>query len=166
MRATAQPLFRLPITCLLAANVACATTPAEPPQQAQLVKAVSPPARLEPPGRLPAEARAMIRTRMASHAQQMSGLMSAIMTLRYPDIEERATTIAEEAHFAGGHGNDATDLNAVLPPAFLDRERDLRIEAHVLADAAHRLDAFAVAGAYGQLSETCVKCHVVYRAGR
>jgi cytochrome c556 len=159
----------LPGCLVLVASLAtgCATQPpAEPPQQAQLLRAISPPARLDPPESLPGTARALLRTRMASHAQDMAALMSAIMILRYSEIEERATAIATEAHFARPHSNDATELNSALPEKFFANERELQVLAGTLAGAAHRLKPFEVANAYGQLSETCVKCHAVYRAGR
>ena len=90
-------------------------SPAMPPQQEQLVRAVTPPASLGPPDYLPGTARALLRTRMASHTRDMADLMSAIMILRYPEIEERAQAIASEARFARPHSNDATELNAALP---------------------------------------------------
>jgi cytochrome c556 len=159
----------LPASAVLVAAflTGCASAPpAESPQQAQLLQAISPPERLEPPASLPGTARALLRTRMASHAHDMAALTSAIMVLRYAEIEARATAIATEAHFARPHSDDATELNSALPKEFFDHERTLRVMASSLASAAHKLDPFQVANAYGQLSETCVRCHAVYRAGR
>jgi hypothetical protein len=148
---------------------ACATPPtAGPPQEAQLARALAPPERLEPPEALPESARALLHTRMASHAQDMGALMSAIMVLRYPEIQARARDITREVYFArpdGGGQDAATLLNASLPAKLFDFEAELRDRAKILAGAADRLDAFAVANAYGQLSETCVKCHAAYRGG-
>ena len=144
--------------------LACAAPPAAaPPQEAQLIRALSPPARLTPPESLPGPALALLHTRMASHAQDMSALMSAIMVLRYPEIQARALGITRETYFARTGGQDATLLNASLPAKLFDLEAELRERAKSLAGAADRLDAFAVANAYGQLSETCVKCHAAYR---
>ena len=165
----AQKIPHLSLLLVLSGGilVACAAAPpAEPPQQAQLLLAISPPDRLEPPASLPGTARALLRTRMASHARAMADLMSAIMVLRYSDIETRAYDIASEPTFARPHSQDATELNAALPEKFFDYERELRLLAKILGDAAHTLDPFRVANAYGQVSETCVKCHAVYRAGR
>ena len=79
------------------AAVACATPPpAGPPQEAQLARALSSPERLAPPEALPAQARALLHTRMASHAQDMGSLMSAIMVLRYQEIGTRARNITHE----------------------------------------------------------------------
>jgi hypothetical protein len=166
--AVCSPTPPLALIALLAlAGASCATRPSsEPPQQAQLVRAVSPPERLGSPEYLPGAARDLLRTRMASHARDMGDLMSAIMILKYPEIEQRASDIAHEAHFARPHSNDATELNAALPEKFFVYERELRVLASSLASAAHKLEPFQVADAYGQLSETCVKCHATYRAGR
>jgi cytochrome c556 len=146
---------------------ACATgRPSAPPQQEQLVKAVSPPERLEPPEYLPGEARAVLRTRMATHAQEMGNLVSAIMVLRYEEIAERSTAIAQDARFARPLSGDATELNSALPQKFFDYERELRVWAGALTTAAEQTDALAVANAYGELSAVCVRCHATYRAGR
>jgi hypothetical protein len=163
------PRLSAAIIALMAAIVpACATpAPAGPPQEAQLARALAPPERLQPPESLPAPARALLHTRMASHAQDMGALMSAIMVLRYPEIEARARAIDAEIYFArtGGGQDEATLLNASLPPKLFALEAELRERARTLAGAADHLDAFAVANAYGQLSETCVKCHAAYRGG-
>jgi hypothetical protein len=154
-------------TAVVALMAACATPPpAGPPQEAQLARALAPPERLAPAEALPPQARALLHTRMASHAQDMGALMSAIMVLRYEEIGTRARGITHEVYFARTGGEDAsTLLNASLPPKLFDLEAELRERASTLAGAADRLDAFAVANAYGQLSETCVKCHAAYRGG-
>jgi cytochrome c556 len=162
----ATPLM-LPTVLLSLLAGACATRGSEqPPQQVQLTRAISAPARLEPPAHLPAEARELLRTRMASHARDMADLMSAVMILRYDQVAERAQAIAGEAHFARPLTGDASELNAALPEQFFAQDRQLRVWAGALATAAENLDAFAVANAYGELSETCVSCHAAYRAGK
>jgi hypothetical protein len=146
---------------------ACATTRTDaPPQQAQLAEALAPPSRLEPPAHLPGPARALLRTRMAGHAQQMSGLVSAIMVLRYDEIAERANTIAGDAYFARPLTGDATELNSALPEKFFSYDRELRVWASTLASMAEEKDALRVANAYGGMSQVCVSCHATYRAGR
>ena len=151
---------------LITALGACATRSSGPPQQAQLVNAVSAPERLTPPEYLPGEARAVLRIRMAAHAQQMANLVSAIMILRYQEIAERSTAIAQDARFAQPLTGDATELNSALPHEFFAYERELRVWAGALTTAAERTDALAVASAYGELSAVCVRCHATYRAGR
>lgn len=145
----------------------CATQRQEqPPQQAQLVRAISAPSRLEPPAYMPAEARALLRTRMGSHARDMGDLMSSVMVLRYEQIAARAVAIAEEDRFAPPLKGDASELNSLLPERFFAQDRQMRVWAGALATAAERMDPFAVANSYGQLSEACVSCHAIYRGGR
>jgi hypothetical protein len=156
------------VTLALALGAACASSPprSEPPQEAQLVRAVSAPARLGEPEYLPGPARAVLKTRMASHAQDMGDLMSAIMILEYPRINARAEAIAGEPSLARPHTGDATELNSALPERFFALQDELKVRARTLAAAAEHQSAFEVADAYGRVSETCVRCHAVYRDGR
>jgi cytochrome c556 len=144
---------------------ACATPPA-PPQQTQLARALSPPEREVPPADLPAPARALLKSRMANHARDMGELVSAIMLLDYPRIEDQARRIASDVSFSRPLTDDATELNSALPRAFFDRQDALRAEARKLAEDAHALDARQVAADYGHLSEACVRCHADYRPAR
>jgi len=137
----------------------------EPPQQAQLTRAVSPPKRLEPPDYLPEAARSVLRTMMASHARNMGDLMSAIVVLDYPRIREGAEAVATDASLSRPLSQEASELNALLPEDFFRQQDALRAQARLLSDAAARQSAFGVADAYGKLSEGCVRCHYVYRKG-
>lgn len=152
---------------VLASVAACASnsTPAAPQQQ-QLARAVAPPSRLEPPVTLSGTARVALRTRMANHARDMGALVSAIMVLDYDQIQERATTIADDASLARPLTADATELNSMLPDQFFVHQDQLRGQARALAEAARRKHAMDTAGRYGALAETCVQCHATYRAGR
>lgn len=138
----------------------------EPPQQAQLGRALAPPSRLDPPEDLPEPARAVLRSRMASHAQDMGALMSAIMVLDYETIHDRALAIASDVNFARPLTGDATELNSLLPARFFDLQDEMKARARELAAAAAEQSAMRVAEAYGAASETCVSCHATYRAGR
>jgi cytochrome c556 len=153
------------VAAALAGGAACASQQHrnEPPQQAQLTRAVSPPARLDPPEYLPETARAILKTRMASHARDMGDLMSAIMVLDYPGIREHAQSVADDANFARPLTGDATELNSALPERFFTLQDELKARARVLVTAAEHMKALEVADAYGRLSETCVRCHAVYR---
>jgi len=152
---------------LSSALAACATPPSrQPPQQPQLAQATTVPPRLAPPEHLPETARVLLRGRMASHANDMSALMSAIMVLDYPRIGDRAEAIAADERFARPLTADATELASALPEKFFLYQDNLRLEAKVLADAAGRAHAFDVADSYGRLSQVCVRCHASYRAGR
>ena len=145
----------------------CASPPAKrPPQNAELVQAISPPDRLTPPEDLPGPARTILRARMASHAQDMSALMSSVMVLRYDLIAERATKIADDASLARPLTGDATELNSALPQKFFAYQDELKLAARGLAGAANDKTPFPVADAYARLSGTCVRCHATYRQGQ
>ena len=142
----------------------CATSPPPaPPQQAQLVKAVSAPERTTPPIELSPTVRDLLKSRMASHARDMGQLVSAIMILDYPKIEESAQGIVGDVTLSRPTTNDATELNASLPEVFFERQDALRVEARALVRDAHAMDARRVAADYGHLSEACVRCHADFR---
>jgi hypothetical protein len=152
---------------LLLAVAACATQGQDqPPQQVQLTRAIAAPGRLESTEYLPAEARVLLRARMNNHARDMADLMSAVMVLRYEEIASRGKNIAEEDRFAPPLSGDASELNSALPERFFAQDRQMRVWAGALASAAEKGDPFAVANAYGQLSEACVSCHAAYRSGK
>src|ERR1700690_2656605 len=152
---------------LLMAFGSCASRARQqPPQQEELVRAVSAPARLAPPDDLPGPVRAILSHRMASHARDMGALMSAVMILDYPQVQSRATAIADDVSLARPLTGDATELNSALPEKFFSFQDQLRTAAKDLASAAADQSALAVAAAYGHVSETCVKCHAVYRQGQ
>jgi cytochrome c556 len=96
----------------------------------------------------------------------MGALMSAVMILDYVQVQSRATSIVEDVSLARPLTGDATELNSALPEKFFSFQDQLRTAAKALASAAADKSAFAVADAYGHVSETCVKCHAVYRQGR
>jgi hypothetical protein len=158
----------VPGAIVMASAIVACTTPAshQPPQQPQLVQATGVPKRLAPPEHLPETARALLRGRMASHTNDMSALMSAIMTLDYPRIGDRAAAIAADERFARPLTGDATELASALPEKFFLYQDNLRLEARTLAEAAGRQHAFDVADSYGRLSQVCVRCHASYRAGK
>jgi cytochrome c556 len=156
------------LTILLAGGSllpACAnnTTANQPPQQAQLAQAISPPERAAPPEPLSPAARQILKTRMASHARDMGDLVSAIMVLDYARIVQKADSIAADVNLSRPISNDATELNASLPEKFFVRQDQLRAGARALSAAARDLDPYRVANEYGKLSEGCVRCHADYR---
>jgi len=157
------------LACAIVVTPACADKPAHhalPPQEAQFVRAVSPPERLLPPEQLSGAARSILKSRMASHARDMGDLMSAIMVLQYESIRTGATRIVEDASLSRPLSDDATELNSALPEKFFLYQDQLRLEARTLAEAAGGQRAFDVADSYGRLSQVCVRCHATYRAGR
>lgn len=148
-------------------SVSCAApTQNQPAQQTQLVAAVSPPSRLRPPEQLSETARAILRARMVSHTRDMGTLVSAIMALHYPEIQEGALRIVGDTSLSRPLSQDASELNSALPEKFFLYQDSLRLEAKTLAEAAERQNPFDVADSYGRLSQDCVRCHATYRAGR
>jgi cytochrome c556 len=136
------------------------------PQQQLLTQAVSPPQRLRPAEPLSEAAKAILKARMASHARDMSGLVSEIMPLHYDRIQEIAQRIAGDASLSRPLSQDASELNSALPEKFFLYQDNLRLEARTLAEAAGRQHPYDVADSYGRLSQVCVRCHATYRAGR
>lgn len=147
------------------AMVACADQNArhQPPQRAQLEKAVAEPGRGAAPEPLSPVAAGIIKERMVLHARDMTTLVSAIMVLDYPVISQRANEIAADVNLSRPLSGDATELNASLPEKFFVRQDELKAGARALATAADALDPYRVADAYGHLSEGCVRCHADYR---
>jgi cytochrome c556 len=157
---------RFPVAAALACAVACSCAgqaPNQPPQQEQLARAITAPERVDPPEPLPPAARALLKDRMATHARDMSDLVSAIMLLEYSRISIRAEAIAEDANFSRPISGDATELNTQIPEKFFVRQDDLKTAARRLAAAANLHDPYKVADAYGRVSETCVRCHADFR---
>ncbi|HEX2659102.1 MAG TPA: cytochrome c [Polyangia bacterium] len=154
----------LTVAGVLALAGGCATAPPPaPPQQAQLAEALSPPERATPPIELSPTVRELLKSRMANHTRDMGELVSAIMILDYPRIEERAQGIVSDVSLSRPTTNDATELNASLPEVFFERQDALRAEARALARDAKAQDARRVASDYGHLSEACVRCHADFR---
>src|SRR5690348_8774065 len=78
----------------LALGLGCASKEANQPAQVeQLTRAISAPDRPGPPEPLSPAARALLKERMASHAEDMSDLVSGIMLLEYSRIITRADKI-------------------------------------------------------------------------
>jgi len=159
--------FPRPAILILAvmAPSACAseTTANEPPQQAQLARALAAPDRAGPPQPLSPAAREILKARMASHARDMGELVSAIMVLDHDRVAQTSDAIAADVNLSRPVSHDATELNSGLPEQFFVRQDELRSGARALAAAARARDPNRVAAEYGRLSEGCVRCHADYR---
>jgi hypothetical protein len=160
------PFARLAFAFMLLAASCAGPQRNQPPQEAQLKQAVSPPERLRPPEQLSDTARTLLRGRMVAHARDMNDLVSAIMLLHYDDVKDGALRIAGDASLSRPLSQDATELNSALPEKFFLYQDNLRLEAKTLAEAAGRQQPYDVADAYGRLSQVCVRCHAAYRQGR
>ena len=134
-----------------------------PPQLAELAQAITPPDRDGPPEPLSLTAKALLKERMAMHAQDMSQLVSSIMLLEYAEISTDADKIASDVNLHRPTSNDATQLTESIPEKFFVRQDDLQTAARILAKAGRTANPDRVADAYGKLAETCVRCHADYR---
>lgn len=103
---------------------------------------------------------------MARHAQDLPALARACVNLEYGQAAELGRDIGGDANLARPLTGDATELNALVPEAFFTLQDQLRVEARAVAEAAARQDGEALAGAYGRLSATCVRCHAAFRKPR
>jgi cytochrome c556 len=160
---------RLAISVLGVASLVglgCASKEAnQPPQMEQLTRAISAPDRPGPPEPLSPAARALLKERMASHAEDMSDLVSGIMLLEYSRIITRADKIVSDVNLSRPTTQDATELNASIPEKFFVRQDELKAAARALGEAARSGNPYRVAEAYGHVSETCVRCHADFRPG-
>jgi cytochrome c556 len=147
-------------------GLGCASKQAnQPPQVDQLTRAISAPDRPGPPEPLSPTARAILKERMASHAEDMSDLVSGIMLLEYSRIITRADKITSDVNLSRPTTQDATELNASIPEKFFVRQDELKAAARALSEAARSGNPYRVADAYGHVAETCVRCHADFRPG-
>jgi hypothetical protein len=137
-----------------------------PAQEARRRDASPPPSRLEPPASLPGPARLVLRNLMASHAREMHDLDTAVLIVDYDRIEEDARMLAANVSIARPLSGDAAELHNFLPERFFVLQDELRARAATLSAAARSNSYTEVARTFGQLAETCVRCHAVYRQGR
>ena len=112
--------------------------------------------------KLPLMARALIKKRMSNHSRNMTELVWAVVFLDYRESAQLASTIANEPRLARPTSEDATELNAAIPPRLFELQDELRRRALQLERSARQRDPNAVAKSYGVLAETCVSCHDTY----
>jgi hypothetical protein len=113
--------------------------------------------------RIPAAARAVIRTKMRRHAQQLPALMASVVALDYDAVARAAGEIFDEPALARPLAGD--EINGLLPERFFVLQDALRTEARHVVAAAARRDGGPLADAFGALTRTCVACHDVYVNG-
>lgn len=147
----------------LVAGAGCVSSPPQPPQRIQQQRAVAAPKGEPPREPLSPVVQGILKRRMVSHAADMNDLVSAIMILDYPRIDDRAEKIAGDASLSRPLSGDATELNSSLPEQFFVYQDQVKAEARGLAEAARAQDPYQVAAKYGRLSESCVRCHADYR---
>ena len=115
------------------------------------------------PEHIPPAARAVIASKMRRHAQQLPALVSEVVLLDYDNVAKTAGEIFDEPEIARPVTGD--ELNGLLPERFFGLQDALRAEARQVVEAAARRDSGRLAGAFGELTRTCVSCHDVYLHG-
>jgi hypothetical protein len=118
--------------------------------------------RLPKPEWLPEEVRDMLGQRMQRHGRTMMFLLMDVVTLSHEEAAEEADAIAAEPRFGRPAPGEQGTISALLPARFFDLEDQLQAQAHELSRAARANDDKRLVAAYGQLTQSCVGCHMVY----
>jgi len=128
------------------------------------------PARTIPPGpelgspeRLSPAVRAVVRTKMNHHGDQLTTLVSRVVLLDYDGIARAAGAIFDEPMLARPTAGD--ELNAALPERFFQSQDALRVAAKQLVAAAALRDRPKLAESFAALTKTCLQCHDLYLHG-
>lgn len=151
------------LSVVLGASLAlagCQTTPAASTSKRESQVQRS----LPTPQYLPETARILVRRKMQAHGDDMTVLLWAMLFLDFQSAGEIAEAMAAEPRFARPTGADPTELNAQLPASFFEMQDELGKRAKALVDLSGAVvaepDAFAKA--YGELAQTCIRCHTAY----
>lgn len=124
---------------------------------------IPPSPELGTPEHIPPAARAVIRSRMLRHGQQLGILVLQSVVLDYDAAARTAGEIYDEPALARPITGD--ELNGLLPERFFVLQDELRGEARRLVTAAARRDGAQLANEVGALTKSCVACHDVYLHG-
>ncbi|HVZ35000.1 MAG TPA: cytochrome c [Polyangiaceae bacterium] len=104
----------------------------------------------------------MLAQRMQRHGRTMMFLLMDVVTLSHEEAAEEADAIAAEPRFGRPAPGEKGTISALLPTRFFDLEDQLQAQARELSRAAQANDDRRLAAAYGQLTQSCVGCHLVY----
>jgi len=104
--------------------------------------------------------RNVIDTKMDAHAQEMTELVMLVVLLEREDAADAAERMALEPHI--GRALALSDANAGIPEEFFVLQEQLSTRANALARAARDSDDARMARAFGEMTATCVACHVRY----
>ncbi len=126
-------------------------------------RSISPRPELGTPEHIPPAARAVIRSRMQRHGEQLGNLVSRVVVLDYDGAARTAGEIYDEPTLARPLTGD--ELNAVLPERFFVLQDELRGEARRLVAAAARRDSAQLSQEFSVLTKTCISCHDLYLHG-
>jgi cytochrome c556 len=117
---------------------------------------------LPAPDYLPEEARALLRKKMARHAQDARDLMFSVTLLRYDVARATAERIAAEPRIDRPQAGAEDEPATFLPERFFVLQDEVRRRAQAVAAAAQKKDDAALSESYGLLVQTCVSCHSAY----
>lgn len=120
--------------------------------------------RMPAPEYLPEAARAALWERMQGHGNDMTLLLWAVLFLDYENAGRIAGTIVSEPKLARPVSPEDDTLNNLLPDNFFKLQDELDKKARKMVELAAKpeRDPAEFAHAYGDLAETCVRCHAVY----
>lgn len=155
-------LRQLAIIASIGALAGCRTHAEPKPVIAQQV-----PVKLAAPGHLPLDARILLSDRMQQHGYELTNLMWAMLFLENGEVAGRADWIASSSWIADPSAAEDRALMESLPQRFFDLQNDLVERARVVAKIARAepQDSAALVQAFGNLYETCVRCHSIYLYG-
>jgi len=126
-------------------------------------RSLSPGPELGAPEHISPAARAIIRSKMQRHREQLGGLLSRVVALDYDGAARSAGEIFDEPALARPVTGD--ELNGVLPARFFVLQDALRAQARQMVEAAARRDSARFGQAFGALTGTCIACHDTYLHG-
>jgi hypothetical protein len=115
------------------------------------------------PGHISPAARAIIRSKMQRHREQLGALLSQMVVLDYDGSARTAGEIFDEPALARPITGD--ELNGALPERFFVLQDRLRADARQVVAAAARRDRVGFGQAFGALAGSCIACHDVYLHG-
>ena len=117
---------------------------------------------LPKPGWMTPAARAALRQKMRRHAVLADRLTRAVIMLQNDKARRLVDQIQAVPPIIRPAEGEPDPLK--IPQQFFAFQDAFRTQAQAMAGAASK-GAMAMAGAFGQLAETCVKCHWVYTRG-
>lgn len=107
--------------------------------------------------------RGLLHRRMEGHGRDQARLVTAVTLLEREKVKAIADDLAAEPKLVRPRVGARDELNSALPERFFVLQDALQQRARALAEAAEKKDDVALAKSFGQLVETCVTCHSVFR---
>lgn len=126
-------------------------------------RTIAPGPEMATPERLSPALRAVVKSKMKRHGEQLTELVSRVVVLDYDGIARAAGAIFDEPTLARPLVGD--ELNVALPERFFQHQEALRVEAKRLVETAARRDGPRLAESFGALMTTCLHCHDLYLRG-